>query len=66
MTEERDRAASGIAKDDPLGRATVEAIQRGDLRTLKRLLDDHPGLAMMRIGARSNTCQSANRAVGKR
>ena len=40
MTEERDRAASTIAKDDPLGRATVEAIQRGDLETLKRLLDD--------------------------
>src|SRR5262249_26752339 len=59
MTEERDRAASGIAKDDPLGRATVEAIQRGDLRTLKCLLDDHAGLATMRIGGRSNTCQSA-------
>ena len=63
MTEERDRAASGIAKDDPLGRATVEAIQRGDLRTLKRLLDDHPGLATMRIGGRSNTCQSATNTL---
>ena len=57
MTEERDRAASGIAKDDPLGRATVEAIQRGDLGTLKRLLDDHPGLATIRIGGGSSDCQ---------
>ena len=59
MTEERDRAASSIAKDDPLGRATVEAIQCGDLGTLKRLLDNHPGLATTRIGGGSSACQPA-------
>jgi ankyrin repeat protein len=46
-----------MEKDDPIGRATVEAIQRGDLGTLKRLLDDHPGLATVRIGGGPNACQ---------
>jgi hypothetical protein len=57
MTEDRDRTPSRISKDDPLGRATVEAIQKGDLPMLRRLLDDHPGLATVRIGSGSKTCE---------
>jgi hypothetical protein len=48
MSEDRD-SPSTISKDDPLGRATVEAIRQGNLQTLKRLLDEHPGLATARI-----------------
>ncbi len=57
MTEEPDRGTLRMAKDDPIGRATVEAIQHGYLGTLKRLLDDHPGLASVRIAGGPNTCQ---------
>ena len=46
-----------ILNDDPLARATVEAIQKGDLRTLKRLLAENPGLATARIGDEPKSCQ---------
>jgi ankyrin repeat protein len=46
-----------ISKDDPLARATVEAIQNGDVRTLKRLLDENPGLATARIGGGPDSCR---------
>jgi uncharacterized protein len=35
--------------DDPLALAVVAAIQTGDVETLKRLLDENPGLATARI-----------------
>jgi uncharacterized protein len=35
---------------DPLAVAVVEAIHAGDLATLKRLLDENPGLAEARLG----------------
>ena len=35
---------------EPLARATVEAIHSGDTDGLRRLLDEHPGLATARIG----------------
>src|SRR5262245_17763643 len=34
-----------IPKDDPLALASVQAIQSGDVATLKNLLTDHAGLA---------------------
>jgi len=36
--------------EEPLARATVEAIHSGDTDGLRRLLDEHPGLATARIG----------------
>jgi ankyrin repeat protein len=41
-----------IDPEEPLARAAVEAIHVGDLEGLRRLLDEHPGLATARIGDR--------------
>jgi hypothetical protein len=38
-----------LSEDDPLAIALVEAIHTGDVRTLKRLLAENPGLATARI-----------------
>jgi ankyrin repeat protein len=38
-----------ILVDEPLAVAVAEAIRRGDVETLRRLLRDHPGLATARI-----------------
>ncbi len=47
-----------IRQDEPLGRASVDAIHKGDVATLKRLLDENPGLATARIGGAPGTCQA--------
>lgn len=39
-----------IPTDDPVAVAVVNAIHRGDVPTLKRLLDEHPGLATTKLG----------------
>ena len=39
-----------LDQEEPLARATVEAIHTGDLEGLRRLLDEHPGLATAWIG----------------
>jgi uncharacterized protein len=39
-----------IDPQEPLAVAVIEAIQRGDLAALRRLLAEHPGLATARIG----------------
>lgn len=39
-----------IPADDPNALAATEAVQRGDLTGLRRLLDEHPGLARARLG----------------
>jgi uncharacterized protein len=39
-----------IHTEDPLAVAVVEAIQTGDLPTLRRLLEENPGLATARLG----------------
>ena len=39
-----------IRKDEPLGRAVVDAIHEGDVAAIRRLLDENPGLANARIG----------------
>ncbi|PYJ97168.1 MAG: hypothetical protein DME23_16930, partial [Verrucomicrobia bacterium] len=39
-----------IAADNPLAVAVVEAIHKGDVSSLKRLLENNPGLATARIG----------------
>jgi hypothetical protein len=39
-----------LSTDEPLAGAAVEAIHAGDLLTLKRLLQDNPGLATARLG----------------
>jgi hypothetical protein len=39
-----------IRRDDPLGRAAVDAIHHGDVAALAWLLNEHPGLANPRIG----------------
>jgi ankyrin repeat protein len=43
-------AEGSIATDEPLARAAVQAIHEGDVRTLERLLAEHPGLAGARLG----------------
>ena len=52
MSERGHRPDGGslrLAKTDPLAQALVESIHAGDLRTLNRLLEEHPGLAAARI-----------------
>jgi hypothetical protein len=39
-----------IDSEDPIAVAVVEAIHTGDLATLRRLLDENPGLATARLG----------------
>jgi len=39
-----------LAADDPVAVAATEAVQRGDLDTLRRMLDERPGLATAFIG----------------
>ena len=38
-----------MSPDDPLALAVVAAIQNGDVETLKRLLEENPGLATARV-----------------
>jgi uncharacterized protein len=45
-----DSGGELVAADDPLAVAATDAIQSGDLDTLRLLLDDHPELAAARIG----------------
>jgi ankyrin repeat protein len=42
-----------IGTDDPLAVAAVEAIHAGDVDQLRRLLDEHAGLARARLGSES-------------
>ncbi len=49
-----------IRQDEPLGRAIVDAIRRGNLGAVTQLLTDHPGLARARIGGEPNTRQAGN------
>jgi hypothetical protein len=39
-----------VSTDEPLVVAVVDAIHRGDVERLQRLLADNPGLASIRIG----------------
>ena len=39
-----------LGTDDPLAVAVVAAIHTGDVESLRRLLDEHPGLASVRLG----------------
>jgi len=39
-----------LGTDEPVAVAVVEAIHAGDLESLQRLLDEHPGLAAARLG----------------
>jgi len=43
---------------DPLARTVVNAIQTGDVPTLKRLLVEHPNLATARIDRHDRSAQS--------
>jgi uncharacterized protein len=45
-----NQAVATIDTEDPLAVAAVDAIHAGDLETLKRLLDENPGLATVRLG----------------
>ena len=45
----RDTISLNIAADNPLAVAVVEAIHKGDVSSLKRLLENNPGLATARI-----------------
>jgi ankyrin repeat protein len=47
-----------VRRDEPLGRATIDAIHRGDLDALKRLLDENPGLAHARVEGDPDTCHA--------
>jgi hypothetical protein len=51
-----------IHTDNPLAVATVEAIQKGDLESLQRLLEENPGLATARLGD-PNECKGMWRSL---
>jgi hypothetical protein len=42
-----------IAVDDPLAKAVVAAVHTSDVEGLRGLLNEHPGLAGARLGART-------------
>lgn len=42
--------ATPLSTEDPVAVAAVEAIHRGDVATLRRLLGEHRGLASLRLG----------------
>lgn len=44
-------AVPTIPADDPLAVAATDAVRQGDLAGLRRVLDEHPGLAAARIGS---------------
>jgi hypothetical protein len=46
-----------MRKDEPLARAAIDAIHRGDVEALTRLLDANPGLARSNRGE-PNTCHA--------
>jgi ankyrin repeat protein len=46
-----------IQKADPLARAAVDAIHKGDVEALQRLLRENPGLATARIAAGPESCE---------
>ena len=45
-----------ISKNDPLGQASVNAIQKGDVAALRRLLEENPGLANARVVDSGDRC----------
>jgi len=47
-----------MRKDEPLARAAIDAIRRGDVEALTRLLRENPGLANVRIGGEPNACHA--------
>ena len=47
-----------LRRDEPVGRATVDAIQQGNVDALKHLLHQHSGLASARIGGERGTCHA--------
>jgi len=51
-----------IAAEDPLAFAVVEAIHKGDVESLQRLLEDNPGLATSRLGD-PNRCNGRARSL---
>lgn len=55
----QEREMQQISTDDPLAVAAVEAIHKGNVETLKRLLAEHPELATVRLGgeAAGPACQ---------
>src|SRR5437870_12543062 len=53
---------SKIAADNHLAVAVVEAIHKGEMASLKRLLEDNPGLATASIGDPKN-CKGMSRSL---
>jgi len=49
---------SDLRSDEPLAVAAVQAIRSGDVAALRRLLDENPGLATVRIGGPA-TCRES-------
>ena len=51
-----DDGAATIDTEDPLAQAAVAAIRAGDVDVLRRLLQEHPGLATARLGSAPQGC----------
>jgi ankyrin repeat protein len=47
-----------LRRDEPIGRATVDAIHQGNVDALKHLVHQHSGLASARIGGEPGTCHA--------
>lgn len=47
-----------LRRDQPVGRAVVDAIHQGNVDALKLLLREHPGLANARVGGEVGTCHA--------
>jgi hypothetical protein len=53
-----NRSVTTIPSDDPLALAVVDAIRTGAVAALKRLLEQNPGLATVRLGNDGTTTRS--------
>jgi ankyrin repeat protein len=51
-----DGSPATIDTEDPLARAAVAAIRAGDVEAMRRLLQEHPGLATTRLGNPPEGC----------
>src|SRR5258708_12359717 len=62
MKPNENRNMLNISTEDPLAVTVVGTIHKGDVESLKHLLEDNPGLATAKLGDR-NECRGMSRSL---